>query len=404
MTSTWSGPEPQDTYPNQSGFAGPAEHPAHRQAPAKRRSLGPVLALALVSGLVGGAGGAGITYGLMDEGSQVAERTEAGSNGSAEGTENTAAPASAPSGVDWAKITEQVQPSVVAIEAASATEGHAGSGVIIDKAGYVLTNHHVIAGTEDIHVTLSTGQIVSATLVGSDPSTDLAVLKLADTKGISPATFGSSASLVVGQPVVAVGNPLGLSQTVTTGIISALDRPVVTKRKAGDPDPVITNAIQIDAAINPGNSGGPLFDAQGKVIGINSSIASISEGDVAGSIGLGFAIPIDLAKRIATDIIDTGTVSHAFVGVSTRSEVVTVDGESRVAAVIGEVVPGSPADKAGLREGDAITAIDDDEVVSNTSLTGYVRQHAPGETVTLSIVRDGSATTVDLTLESREAI
>lgn len=389
MTTTWNGPE---------NTAAPAPRKP------RRRPAGPIIALALVSGLVGGAGGAGITYGLMDGGSQAAEHSEAAGPKAAAEKENTATPASAPSGVDWAQVTEEVQPSVVAIEAASATEGHAGSGVIMDDVGHVVTNHHVIADTEDIHVTLSTGQIVPATLVGSDPSTDLAVLKLADTKGIKPATFGSSSSLVVGQPVVAVGNPLGLSQTVTTGIISALDRPVVTKRKRMDPDPVITNAIQIDAAINPGNSGGPLFDAAGKVIGINSSIASISDGDVAGSIGLGFAIPIDLAKRIANEIITTGTVTHAFVGVSTRSAVVTVDGESRVAAVIGEVVPGSPADKAGLREGDAITAIGDDEVVSNTSLTGYVRQHAPGETVTLSIVRDGAASSVDITLDAREAI
>lgn len=365
-------------------------------APAKRRrrgrGTGPVIAAALAAALIGGAGGAGITYGLLEEtSSPVASQT------------TPVRTVATGDGVNWAEIAQHVQPSVVAIDTTSMEGSGAGSGVIISKDGHILTNDHVVAGARKIQVTTSDGQIIGASVLGSDPSTDLAVLKLDSVPAtLTPATLGSSDSVVVGEPVVAVGNPLGLSSTVTTGIVSALDRPVVTEQSSSQ-DMVVTNAIQVDAAINPGNSGGPLFNSSGEVIGINSSIATLTGGQsTAGSIGLGFAIPIDLAKRVADDIVQTGQVQHAFVGVSTISRVVTADGRSQIGAVIGSIVDGSPAQKAGLREGDAIIKIGNDRIVSNTSLTGFVRQHAPGENVTLEVVRDGQVITVDLVLGTLE--
>lgn len=379
-------------------YDGPLAPPRSRTAPKRRSSRAQIAAIALVAGLVGGAAGAGITTGLTTSATPAAPVTRAEAA-------STRTVASADS-VDWAQIAEEVRPSVVAIETQSAEGGSAGSGFVIAEDGYILTNHHVIAGATHIQVTTSDGQIIAAEVVGSDPSTDLAVLKLAEVPdSLTVARIGSSDSLTVGEPVVAVGNPLGLSQTVTTGIISALDRPVVTGGEGQSNTSVVTNAIQVDAAINPGNSGGPLFNAAGEVVGVNSSIAALSGSNQnqAGSIGLGFAIPIDLAARVANDIIADGTVEHAFVGVSTTSKVVDVEGRSQVGATIAEVVPGSPADQAGLVPGDSITKINDDRIVSNTSLTGFVRQFAPGEDVVLQVVRrDGTVEDITLTLGTLE--
>lgn len=306
-------------------------------------------------------------------------------------------------GVNWVEIADEVQPSVVAIQSIGEAGGSTGSGVIIDAEGHIITNQHVIAGSRQIQVTMSNGRIISAEVIGSDASTDLAVLRLDNVPSdIAPATLGRSDSLVVGEPVVAIGNPLGLSSTVTTGIISALDRPVIT-REDSNSDAVVTNAIQIDAAINPGNSGGPLFNAQGEVIGINSSIASLSsaDGGPSGSIGLGFAIPIDLANRVASDLLEDGTVDHAFIGVTTTSEVVSADGTSQVAARVVEVSTGSPAEDFGIQQGDAILSINGQRLASNTALTGYVRQYAPGETVLLEVSRGGEVSEIELVLGQR---
>lgn len=393
-----SGPRFDGTAPFQprpGAQGGPAAPYWHGQPPARRKSsLSATAAVALVAALLGGAGGAGIMYGLI----------EPTSNETATQQSTEVRTVSSDNGVNWAAISEQVQPSVVAIESSSESSASTGSGVIVDAEGHIVTNHHVIAGSRQIQVTLSDGTILSAQVVGSDASTDVAVLLLDEVPaGLTPATLGSSDNLVVGEPVVAIGNPLGLSSTVTTGIISALDRPVVTREDSAS-DAVVTNAIQIDAAINPGNSGGPLFNADGEVIGINSSIASLSstDGGTSGSIGLGFAIPIDLVNRVVDDLLDDGTVDHAFIGVTTTSEVVTLDGTNQVAARVVEVSAGSPAEQYGLQGGDAILSINGHPLASNTALTGYVRQYAPGETVVLEVARDGSVTEIELVLGQRE--
>ena len=300
---------------------------------------------------------------------------------------------------DYASVADAVRDSVVAISTASRAGSGLGSGVVLDAEGNVLTNHHVIAGAAEIQVTLADGRILPAEVVGTDESTDLAVVRMVGAPDdLRPASLGSSEELVVGQEVMAVGNPLGLSSTVTTGIISALDRPVTTTDSSGPGGTVVvTNAIQVDAAINPGNSGGPVFDLNGRVIGIASSIATLSQGS-SGSIGLGFAIPVDLAERVAGEIIADGAASHAFLGVSMSDAVVEVDGTRRTGAEVQRVVAGSAAAEAGLESGDVVVAIDGEPVSGSESLTGYVRQYSPGESVDLEVVRRGTAETVTATL------
>lgn len=394
--SASSGPSAQGRPANDQywGYAVKQQKPVRKPAPAKKKNAAGTTALiALVAALLGGAGGAGIMYGLVEPHERPAVQQSA--------EVRTVATAN---GVNWVEIAARVQPSVVAIQSISEAGGSTGSGVIIDEEGHIITNHHVIAGSRQIQVTMSNGRILPAQVVGSDASTDLAVLRLDNPPSdIVPAALGTSDNLVVGEPVVAIGNPLGLSSTVTTGIISALDRPVITREDSSS-NPVVTNAIQVDAAINPGNSGGPLFNAQGEVIGINSSIASLSnaDGGPSGSIGLGFAIPIDLVKRVVGDLLEDGTVDHSFIGVTTSSEVVTAAGTSQVAARVVEVSPGSPAEDYGIEQGDAILSINGDRLASNTALTGYVRQYAPGETVTLEVSRGGDVTEIDLVLGKRE--
>ena len=284
--------------------------------------------------------------------------------------------------------------------------------MILDKQGRVLTNNHVVAGAPsgDLAVVLSDGRIYTASIVGTDPSTDLAVIAIeSPPNDLVPATFGDSAAVKVGDPVMAVGNPLGLSDTVTTGIVSALDRPVTTSAAGSNPfsgsggEPVVTNAIQTDAAVNPGNSGGALVDGQGRVIGITSSIASLgaSAGGQAGSIGLGFAIPSTEAKTVAEGLISSGSVEHAFLGVSLSDGTVTADGTQRQAAMIAAVTSGTPAAKAGLVAGDAVIAADGTPLDGAESLIAQVRAARPGATITLTVVRDGTTRQVPVTLAVR---
>lgn len=313
---------------------------------------------------------------------------------------------------NWETVAKAVQPSVVAIQVASGNSGETGSGVIFDEAGHVITNYHVVAsaisGNAKVQIELFNGKIYDAKVLGSDASTDLAVLEfVSPPKDLQMAALGSSTGLRVAQPVAAIGSPLGLENTVTTGIISALDRPVVVTQssegsgvqipglndRSGAGQQVVTNAIQVDAAINPGNSGGPLFDASGKVIGITSSIASLgsSNGGQAGSIGIGFAIPVNLVRNVADQIITSGKVTHAMLGVTIDTAVAKIGGESRMGARVSTVVRGSGADRAGLKEGDLITKIDDYQVGSGVALTGYVRWYNPGDKVKLTVLRqDGT--------------
>jgi putative serine protease PepD len=285
-----------------------------------------------------------------------------------------------------------------------------GSGVIVTEDGRIVTNHHVVGGAVrgGIVVTLSDGRMFAASIVGTDAPTDLAVITLDDPPDdLQAATLGNSDDVVVGDPVAAIGNPLGLSNTVTTGIVSALDRPVSTVQEARAPGqqavPVVTNAIQVDAPINPGNSGGPLFDANGRVIGINSSIASLptGAGGQAGSIGLGFAIPSNQVQLIADQLIEDGVAEHAYLGVGLGNAVATVGDEARSGAEVTGVEPGTPAAEAGLRPGDVIVAVDGDFVTGAESLTGFIRQHASGDEVTLTVARDGEQTEVRANLATR---
>jgi putative serine protease PepD len=311
---------------------------------------------------------------------------------------------------DWANVANAVRPTVVAITVQTSQGTAQGSGVIIDTQGHIVTNHHVVGDAADggLQVTLSDGRMYQASVEGTDAATDLAVITLKDPpKDLKAATLGNSDDVVVGDPVAAVGNPLGLSSTVTTGIVSALDRPVQTSEQTqgfGQQGvQVVTNAIQVDAAINPGNSGGPLFDATGRVIGINSSIASIPNASgQAGSIGLGFAIPSNLVKQISDQLMKNGVAEHAFLGVTMKDGLGTADGATRAGAEVQAVQPGTPASDAGLQPGDVIVAIDKQPVDGALSLTGFVRQYASGDKVTLEVIRGGKSIEVGATLVAKE--
>ncbi|MGW5240819.1 S1C family serine protease [Monashia sp. NPDC004114] len=321
---------------------------------------------------------------------------------------------------DWTAVAKAVGPSVVSINVTMQQGEAAGSGVIYDKQGHILTNNHVVEGASGngaITVTLADGRTYNATVVGTDPSTDLAVIKLSSVPSdITPISLGNSDGLVVGDPVMAVGNPLGLSGTVTTGIVSALDRPVSTapeeQQQQQDPfgqqqgsngsaaDTVVTNAIQTSAAINPGNSGGALVNAKGELIGINSSIASLGSGSggQSGNIGIGFAIPVKEAKSIADQLIKSGKAEHAFLGVSTRDTVAQDGSAKRAGAQIAAVTSGTPAANAGLKEGDVVIAVDGNPVDSSTALVAQVRERTAGDKVTLTVLRDGKRQEVQVTL------
>jgi putative serine protease PepD len=249
-------------------------------------------------------------------------------------------------------------------------------------------------------VAFSDGTNAKATIVGRDPVTDIAVIKAEGKSGLTPATLGSSADLQVGQDVVAIGSPFGLESTVTTGIVSALNRPVTSSDGSGTGSPTVFPAIQTDAAINPGNSGGPLVDLNGNVIGINSAIRAGSNGPgQAGSIGLGFAIPIDLAKNISKQLLDGEQATHAQIGVTVRPAV-SGDEITGIGAEINEVSSGSPGEKAGLKAGDIITAVHGNAVASSDALVASIRAYQPGETVEVTYLRDGKSSKVDVKLGS----
>lgn len=385
-------------------FLAPGQAPGateHGAVPTqRRRSIWlPVTAAAAGAALIASFGTAALTGAFTDD---TTNATPSSLSTIGQST-NTSVPVagSTSDNPNWQKVAAAVQASVVAIEVTTTSGGAQGSGVILDTAGNIITNNHVVEGAQgDVKVTLTDGRVFSATIVGTDATTDLAVIKLKNAPSdLSPAALGDSSAIVVGQAVMAVGNPLGLANTVTTGIVSATDRPVSTSTTGSSTDAVVTNAIQIDAAVNPGNSGGPLFDAQGRVIGITSSIATLSSS--SGSIGLGFAIPVNLVKNIATQLVDTGSAQHAFLGVSLSDGTATVDGTTRLGAVVDEVTAGSPAANASVQAKDVIVAIDGKPVGGAESLTAYVRAMASGTQATLTIVRDGKAIDVKVTLATK---
>ncbi len=363
---------------------------------------------------------------------------------------------SAPAG-SVEQVSAKVLPSVVKLQIETGQGSEEGSGIVLSEDGLILTNNHVVAsaargaggqgpmaaeaspdgqypgfprglfpggqfpgddqyspdgpstnssgrtsGTMQATVTMSDGRTVPFTVVGTDPDDDIAVVKAQNVSGLTPISIGSSKDLKVGQNVVAVGSPLGLQGTVTTGIISALDRPVATGDGQSGQQSVMS-AIQTDAAINPGNSGGALVDMNGDLIGVNSAIASLGGGQgsqgggQAGSIGLGFAIPVDQAKRIADELVSTGTVQHASLGVQLSGK------GSRGAAVAG-VVEGGPAAAAGLPDGAVITKLDGQVIDGPDALVAAVRSKAPGDTVTLTYEdQSGASSTVDVTLGQLQA-
>ena len=304
---------------------------------------------------------------------------------------------------DWSAVAKEVSDSVVSIDVATSDGSAKGSGAIISDKGYIVTNNHVISGAKQIQVTLANGTIYSAQIVGTDTTTDLAVIKLDNPpSNLKAAEFADSDNLAVGESVMAIGNPLGYDDTATVGIVSALNRPVTVSDDNNND--IVTNAVQIDAAVNPGNSGGPTFNAAGQVIGINSSIASTTTSSgTAGSIGIGFAIPSNLVKRVANEIIDNGAVQHVALGVTIKSSTVEADGVARGCTQVQSVVDNSPAAKAGVKAGDSIVAFNGKAVNNNYSLLGYVRASAMNDKVTLTVVRDGNTMELDVTLDQEES-
>ncbi len=307
--------------------------------------------------------------------------------------------------VDWAAVAKRVANSVVAITVGTSSGSAKGSGAIVDAKGNIVTNNHVVSGGKQIAVALADGRLYSASIVGTDATTDLAVIKLENAPSdLTPATFADSDKLAVGENVMAVGNPLGYANTVTSGIVSALNRPVTVTDDSSNT--VVTNAVQIDAAINPGNSGGPTFNAAGEIIGINSSIATASQStdssSSSGSIGIGFAIPANLAKRVSDEIVSSGSVKHVSLGVTVTAVQVEADGVTRIGANVKSVVSGSAAEAGGIKAGDTIVAYDDHAVASNYSLLGFVRAAAYGSTAKITVVRDGNTLDLNVKLDKEE--
>ncbi|WP_019876803.1 S1C family serine protease [Sporichthya polymorpha] len=371
-----------------AGSGWPTQPPVYTPAPEPRRNYGALAAIAVVAALIGGAVGG--TIASSDDGpSPAISSLSTNANGEVKPV------AAAPQGT-IEQVAAKVLPSVVSIDVFQGAGLGSGSGVVISSDGLILTNNHV-AGQGQLSVVFSDGRSVRARLVKADPSTDLAVIKAEGVTDAVPITFGSSGDLRVGQEVVAIGAPLGLAGTVTTGIVSALNRPVIPQEGQGGDDSVI-DGIQTDAPINPGNSGGALVDLNGNLIGITSAIASLGSafGGQSGSIGLGFAIPIDQAKIIAEQLAKGQTVKHALLGVQVTSST----NATQRGALIRAVTPGGAAEKAGLRSGDVVTRMDSRVISDEAALVAGVRSQQPGTKVKLTYVRDGETRTADVTLGS----
>ncbi|WP_439032075.1 S1C family serine protease [Gordonia terrae] len=381
-------------------FGGPTPEP---QSAPKKKGGGRLAALgagALVVALVaGGAGGvAGYTLADDDTGSTSSSGPLGGDPGN-----NTTTPVAAPAG-SVQEVAARVIPSVVSIDVAAGGAMGSGSGVVLSSDGVIMTNNHVVSAGGDgpaskVAVNFSDGSRAEARVLGADPISDIAVIKV-NRKDLTAITVGNSNNLAVGQDVIAIGSPLGLAGTVTTGIISALNRPVLTSRDPGTNTTSVIDAIQTDAAINPGNSGGALVNARGALVGINTAIATLGGGEqqAGGSIGLGFAIPIDQAIRVARELERTGKASHANIGVSVRPS-----GDSDApGAVVTAVTPGGPAAAAGIPNDAVITKVDDRVISSGDALVAAVRSHAPGDTVTVTYEDNGATKTAQVKLGTLE--
>ncbi len=351
-----------------------------------------VCVLALVVGVAGGAIG-GLVY------EQVRDDTPGTVSDGLAGVDTVSeAPLPAGNG-SIAAVAARLLPSTVQISAEyQGQEGGAtGSGFVLDRQGHIVTNNHVVQDADQdkgpINVVDEDGNSYPATVVGRSSVYDLAVLYVPKAKGLEPAALGSSQALRVGESVVAIGSPLGLSSTVTAGIVSALHRPVTTG-STGD-DSSYINAVQTDAAINPGNSGGPLVNLRGQVVGVNSAIATTggTVGGESGNIGVGFAIPIEQVRITADQILRTGEARYPVIGAKVKTGQTSGDG-----AEIDSVMPDTPAEKGGLEKGDVIVAVDGEKVSDGIALIVAIRAHQPGETVDFTIERDGKEETVSLIL------
>lgn len=399
-TQPYGGPAgPSGPMVGPSGPAGPVWGTPVPAAPApKKRGNGVLVAAVLVAALVAGGVGGGVGF-------WAADRNDSSSSTTVSSVGNPKDLSRAADSV--AGIARQALPSVVTIEATGRQESGTGTGFVYDKEGHILTNNHVVAPAADggkLTATFSDGKKYEAEVVGRAQGYDVAVIKL---KGVNPdkltpLALGDSDKVAVGDSTIAIGAPFGLSGTVTTGIVSALHRPIASSDGEGS-NASYMSAIQTDASINPGNSGGPLLNSEGAVIGINSAIQSTGGNDgatQAGSVGLGFAIPIDQARRVAETLIKTGEPVYAVIGVHVDS---SFSGEgAKIATGPDAVTPGGPADQAGLRSGDVITKFDDTVVDSSPTLIGEIWQHQPGEKVSLTYTRGGLTHTATLTLGERK--
>ncbi|MFF8676900.1 trypsin-like peptidase domain-containing protein [Streptomyces sp. NPDC015237] len=373
----------------------PPGAPDERRRGIRKALIGGALLIALISGTAGGAIG---VYLERNGGVGTVELPQAG----AESAER------APGSV--AALAGRALPSVVTLHVSGSDAAGTGTGFVLDDRGHILTNNHVVDPVGDggeITVTFNSGDTAEATVVGRDSGYDLAVVRVKGVSGLTPMPLGNSDNVRVGDPVVAIGAPFDLAGTVTSGIISAKERPITAGGEKGDASDVsYVDALQTDAPINPGNSGGPLLDSQGRAIGINSAIRSAgggsaeSDGGQSGSIGLGFAIPINQGKRVAEELINTGRASHPVIGITLDMDY-TGDG-ARVGADGSAVTKGGAGAKAGIKPGDVITAVDGQRVHSGEELIVKTRAHRPGDRLELTVERGGKETKVSLVLGSSD--
>jgi putative serine protease PepD len=392
--SAWAGPQPAHDATRTAAWAqaqAPGQPPpAHAHAaavppqqwplqqtqppaPFAATGRGRTLVIGLVAGLLGGLLGGVI-------GTQLAD-----GRGGSIGVLDSAVPEADPNAPLGAveAVAARVLPSVVQLKVRSGDGGGEGSGMILSADGLVLTNNHVVdgaTGNATLTAVFHDGRTAPADIVGRDPSSDVAVIRVRGVSGLTPIELGNSESVRVGQQVVAIGSPLGLGGSVTSGIISAVDRAVNVGPQTGATDATVLNALQTDAAINPGNSGGPLVDMKGRVVGINSAIATTG-GSRSGSIGVGFSIPINQAHRIARELETTGVATRAVLGIN----VAVRESDAGNGAVIGQVTPGSPAEVASLLPGEVITRVDDRVITDGDELVAAIRDHVPGDQVKLTV-------------------
>jgi putative serine protease PepD len=378
--------------------------PYQQPAPKPGGRRGGLVAAGLVAALVAGGLGGGLGYTLAKNDDTASTTVSASDTGASQVKRD-------PNSV--AGVAARALPSTVTIEAESTNgQGGTGTGFVFDKQGHIITNNHVVADAVDggkLTATFPNGKKYDAEIVGHAQGYDVAVIKLKNAPSdLKPLALGDSDKIAVGDETIAIGAPFGLSNTVTTGIISAKNRPVASSDGSSDSKASYMNALQTDASINPGNSGGPLLDATGAVIGINSAIQSAGSGGLggsgqSGSIGLGFAIPINQAKFVAQQLIKTGKPVYAKIGASVSLED-TTDGAKitdQGAGGAAAIESGGPADKAGLKPGDVITKLDDRVIDSGPTLIGEIWTHKPGDKVTITFKRGGKEHTVDVTLGSR---